>query len=216
MYSKIHLKKAVLYGLLAYLITFILCGSIINISTIYLNKYSGAGEVFRRITFFIHTYIPLIYIFISMLFVFIISVWQAKNNPILSEYQGGLIGLFTATISIAASYLYPHDPIPINGFTPLFFFMYISSGWIGYKIAKVINSSSNNIIDNKLSQQGITKRERDVINLLIHGDTNNEIGQKLFITEDTVKTHVKSIFKKLACKNRVELVSKLNEKNTSF
>jgi DNA-binding NarL/FixJ family response regulator len=48
---------------------------------------------------------------------------------------------------------------------------------------------------NKLS--ALTDREREVLNLLAEGLTNKEIAEKLFVTTNTVKRHLKAIFEKL-------------------
>ena len=53
----------------------------------------------------------------------------------------------------------------------------------------------------------LTERELDVLRLMCAGKSNKEIGAKLFITEGTVKTHVKSIFCKLDVISRSEAVS---------
>lgn len=51
----------------------------------------------------------------------------------------------------------------------------------------------------------LTPRELDVARLVAHGATNQEIAQKLFISESTVKTHINSIFHRLNLKNRSQL-----------
>ena len=54
----------------------------------------------------------------------------------------------------------------------------------------------------------LTERELEVsIRQMCEGKSNKEIGSKLFITEGTVKTHVKSIFYKLDVISRSEAVS---------
>jgi two-component system NarL family response regulator len=53
----------------------------------------------------------------------------------------------------------------------------------------------------------LTERELEVLHLMCAGKSNKEIGSKLFITEGTVKTHVKSIFYKLDVISRSEAVS---------
>lgn len=53
----------------------------------------------------------------------------------------------------------------------------------------------------------LTEREREVLALLAHGNTNKEIAQALFITERTAKFHVSSILKKLNAGNRTEAVT---------
>jgi DNA-binding NarL/FixJ family response regulator len=53
----------------------------------------------------------------------------------------------------------------------------------------------------------LTERELNVIRLMCQGKSNKEIGAKLFISEGTVKTHVKGIFYKLDVISRSEAVS---------
>jgi DNA-binding NarL/FixJ family response regulator len=50
----------------------------------------------------------------------------------------------------------------------------------------------------------LTPRELSVLELLPRGLTNNAIGAELWISEDTVKTHVKSILLKLGARDRAE------------
>ena len=53
---------------------------------------------------------------------------------------------------------------------------------------------------------GLTSREMEVLKLLSRGYSNAKIGQKLFISEGTVKKHITSILGKLCLENRVEAV----------
>lgn len=48
----------------------------------------------------------------------------------------------------------------------------------------------------------LTEREREVLDLLAQGLTNQGIGEKLFISANTVKRHLKSVFEKLGVSNR--------------
>lgn len=54
--------------------------------------------------------------------------------------------------------------------------------------------------------QQLTEREREVLELVGHGLTNDEIAQKLFLSPLTAKTHVSRIMSKLAARDRVQLV----------
>ncbi|WP_320129950.1 response regulator transcription factor [uncultured Sphaerochaeta sp.] len=62
-----------------------------------------------------------------------------------------------------------------------------------------------------LASHGISVREEEIIRYLVQGKTNREIATALFISENTVKTHIKNIYAKLGVKNRVLLFSLLNE-----
>jgi DNA-binding CsgD family transcriptional regulator len=57
---------------------------------------------------------------------------------------------------------------------------------------------------------GLSGREREIALLLAAGQKNREIGERLFIAESTVKSHVKSIYRKLGVSNRVGLVRALD------
>ncbi len=49
-------------------------------------------------------------------------------------------------------------------------------------------------------------REKEVLKLILEERTNSEIAETLFITENTVKFHVRNIIKKAGCRNRRELI----------
>ena len=57
---------------------------------------------------------------------------------------------------------------------------------------------------NPLSQ--LTRRERQVLSLLIEGQSNKEIARKLGLKEITVAFHLKGLFRKLGASNRTEVV----------
>jgi DNA-binding NarL/FixJ family response regulator len=52
---------------------------------------------------------------------------------------------------------------------------------------------------------GLTKRELQVINAIVSGDSNKDIAREFAITEDTVKHHLTNIFDKVGVYNRLEL-----------
>jgi DNA-binding CsgD family transcriptional regulator len=54
---------------------------------------------------------------------------------------------------------------------------------------------------------GISKREKEVLGLILTGYTNQEISEKLFITLQTVKDHNSRIYQKTGIKNRVQLMN---------
>lgn len=51
-------------------------------------------------------------------------------------------------------------------------------------------------------RQQLTERERDVLEALIKGRSNKEIASSLCISEDTVKSHLKTLFSKLRVRDR--------------
>jgi DNA-binding NarL/FixJ family response regulator len=53
----------------------------------------------------------------------------------------------------------------------------------------------------------LTQRERDVLQHVASGSRNRDIGERLFISEETVKVHVKHIMEKLGANDRTEAVT---------
>ncbi len=54
----------------------------------------------------------------------------------------------------------------------------------------------------------LSTRELEVLLLLQNGYSNNQISKELFITENTIKTHIKHIYKKMSVSNREEAIVK--------
>ena len=50
----------------------------------------------------------------------------------------------------------------------------------------------------------LTNREHDVLSMVCEGKRNREIAETLFISENTVETHLRVIFQKLCVRNRTE------------
>jgi DNA-binding NarL/FixJ family response regulator len=62
------------------------------------------------------------------------------------------------------------------------------------------------------SDDFLTRREKQILHCLARGQGNKEISNTLFISPETVKTHIKNIFKKLDVKSRLEAVMAAKEK----
>jgi len=59
----------------------------------------------------------------------------------------------------------------------------------------------------RVSSEALSSREIDVLKLMAQGKSNKEIGASLFISEGTVKSHVKAIFAKMNVISRTEAVA---------
>src|SRR5271154_6137478 len=58
-----------------------------------------------------------------------------------------------------------------------------------------------------INSQPLTDRESEVLQLLANGKSNKEIGTKLYISEFTVKGHLRNIFSKLKVSSRTEAIT---------
>jgi DNA-binding NarL/FixJ family response regulator len=65
--------------------------------------------------------------------------------------------------------------------------------------------------DDPTAFAGLTDREREVLTLVAHGLTNDEIAERLFLSPLTAKTHVSRILNKLGARDRVQLVVRAYE-----
>lgn len=63
----------------------------------------------------------------------------------------------------------------------------------------------------KTIEKTLTNREQEVLQLISHGLKDREIADQLFISLSTVKTHIRSIYKKIKVRNRTEAVIQLNK-----
>jgi DNA-binding CsgD family transcriptional regulator len=58
----------------------------------------------------------------------------------------------------------------------------------------------------RVKDLGITKRELEILELIAQGLSNREIADKLFVSENTVKTHSSRLFDKLSARRRTQAV----------
>jgi DNA-binding NarL/FixJ family response regulator len=58
-----------------------------------------------------------------------------------------------------------------------------------------------------ISDEPLTSREIEVLGQIAEGNRNRDIGEKLFITEETVKVHIKNIMGKLGASDRTQAVA---------
>ncbi|TJY42039.1 response regulator transcription factor [Cohnella pontilimi] len=55
--------------------------------------------------------------------------------------------------------------------------------------------------------EGLSKREQEVLELIVQGLNNKQIAKTLFISEHTVKNHITNIFQKLGTNDRAGLMA---------
>jgi DNA-binding NarL/FixJ family response regulator len=62
----------------------------------------------------------------------------------------------------------------------------------------------------------LTTREKQVLSLVVMGLSNGEIGQKLYLTESTVKSHLSGAFRKLGVRSRAEAARLVSDPDRGF
>ena len=90
--------------------------------------------------------------------------------------------------------------------------LFFPTVWLVYRLYQkmyepetVREKSEQEVFETFCLQHDFSGRERDVFRQLLSGRTNGEIAEALFITENTVKYHVRNLLQKTGCKNRTEL-----------
>jgi DNA-binding NarL/FixJ family response regulator len=78
--------------------------------------------------------------------------------------------------------------------------------WVSHHVATRIISEFRQYQDQRLegSSEELTHREEEILVLLAEGYHNKEIAGRLFISENTVKTHLNAIYRKLQVNTRLE------------
>ncbi len=89
--------------------------------------------------------------------------------------------------------------------------------WLGLKLTRkeevvvvkevaVLTTQPFALNEERLRELSITKRELEILELIAQGMSNREIAEKLFVSENTVKTHTSRLLDKLSAKRRTQAV----------
>jgi NarL family two-component system response regulator LiaR len=94
--------------------------------------------------------------------------------------------------------------------------------WLGLKLTRTRTEflikevpvpASATFTRNEASRQqlGITQRELEILEAIAAGLSNKEIAERLFVSENTVKTHATRLFEKLSARRRTQVVKRAKE-----
>jgi len=87
--------------------------------------------------------------------------------------------------------------------------------WLGLKLTRrtvvvreiMVPAPINFVRDqSKLESLGITPRELEILELIAEGLSNKEIAERVYVSENTVKTHSSRVFDKLGARRRTQAV----------
>jgi DNA-binding CsgD family transcriptional regulator len=123
---------------------------------------------------------------------------------------GWLLALFAplSTVFYLVLYTVPPDLRPVFSLDFLF-----ALGWSAVLISAFVRHLSSP--ETELEQgvpagfrenYQITEREAEVVSLVAQGLSNKEIGERLFVSLTTVRTHLYNVFKKTGAKSRIDLL----------
>lgn len=143
-----------------------------------------------------------------------------KKHLLIYGIFGGLLIVLLKTIEYR--FLVLERSIEIYGGLIALFFASVGI-WLGLKLTKkketvivkevevrievpVPTREPFSLDQTRLQQLGITARELEILQLIAGGLSNREIAERLFVSENTVKTHSSRLLEKLSAKRRTQAV----------
>ena len=85
--------------------------------------------------------------------------------------------------------------------------------YLNKKSLRIERPLSKAIDYKKIEALDISKREYEVLIGISEGLSNKEIGEKLFVSESTIKTHVSNLLSKLNAKRRTQALQRAKDFN---
>ena len=147
------------------------------------------------------------------MFVVVVFSGFAESQPSALYLAGcgllfGRVGYSTS--SMLGILLSPHTTLLIALSTVLFvttvlvFFVFYNDTYVPAVPQK---KNQEDMFSDFLERYQISHREAEVLRIVLEGLSNSEISAKLFISENTVKFHMRKILKKTGCTKRSEVIS---------
>lgn len=157
---------------------------------------------------------------VNKVIVALFSGWLAVSLVLVCQCISGVLKwsaaalfLVLVLLNLLTVFLFSDNNLIIAG-SNLFYFLSIAFipvvlyyGLIPKETKNALAGKNRNIF----MKYGITAREKEIIQEITGGLTNQQIADKLFITLQTVKDHNSRIYQKLGVKNRTQLVKLLHE-----
>lgn len=118
------------------------------------------------------------------------------------------VAIVLNTLEYYIDFGFPTAMSPLNYFLiNIVVLFYARRYYLGQVTVKHKNETANRSITDLSEEYRLTERELQVMLHVIHGLNNKEIGDKLYISPNTVKNHIYNVYKKLGISNRLELMS---------
>jgi len=137
------------------------------------------------------------------------SIMQGNQVRLAQYFLGAFLP--QAVFTVVDFFLFRQSTFRFTHISYLVFslltFYYISTNYF----LRYENNTGISLDKRVMTPYGFSEREMEVLRLLIEGRTNTEIGDSLCISVNTVKSHVKSIYRKSDVSNRVQLIHKIRE-----
>jgi len=139
------------------------------------------------------------------------SVQSALLKMPLTVRYGLLLACGLVSLAILEHSFYSHR-FSLELYTGLVGLLFLTAGvGIGVGIARSVRTSRRA----RNSAHVLSSRELQIVRRVGAGMTNQEVAADLYVSVNTVKTHLKNIFRKLEVANRVQAIARVNQLNIS-
>lgn len=204
--------KQKIYNFLKYFILLTI-SSLVLIIIGFVIFIEGHDTDFYRIVIFLGSFIAL--------FLFFFLFWKLWQSQLFSNNANKIISFTFISFSIIFSLKFLFNSLALKGGFDFPFkvipSIYLVQSLISIYIIKfllepylkknIIHNSEPERIKEFLDFLGLSKRESEVAGLILEGQTNKEIEEKLFISISTVKFHVGNIYKKSSVQSRNQFIN---------
>lgn len=148
-----------------------------------------------------------------------------KNNKTALIKQVILYGVLLGVVAAAMELLKFNLIVVENTFEVYALLVALLFGgvgiWVGIKLFTknkqlivIEGGGTPGLVDEeKIKELGISKREYEVLELIARGHTNQEVAELLFVSPNTVKTHLANIFAKLDVNRRTQAIQRAKDLN---
>lgn len=189
------------YGILIIIIGLM---TIISFTGLFL-KLNGFKSIAGTISWYSYLYlIPLVNLFVMFFML-------GKINKLKDELKEYVIFYLLLSVIFTIWYIFSAIPVSLGKWRNAGIFIYYAALFIPayyfYFIEKRKSSGKSDKTYPDLDNFELTAREKEIVEMLIKGKSNNQIADELFISLQTVKNYVSRIYDKTGIKNRVELVN---------
>lgn len=105
------------------------------------------------------------------------------------------------------------SPLGHDGYITAIATLFLVTGaYVGVRLKGNNQPVVNKMEDEPELEQALSRRETEVLNLLLQDKTNKEIAAELYVEMSTLKSHINRIYKKLHVQNRRQLMQTFAQK----
>ena len=149
--------------------------------------------------------------FYTMLLIFMLSALHIKEKPRRRMMLTLGLCYFIGHSVMVAVHWFPY-PFKLTFILPMlllfnvFPFYWFKSPFAAFHQSRLSTIQGDPAVEAILKKHHISKREREIIDLILKGKSNKEIEAMLYISLSTVKNHIYTLYQKLGINSRTQLV----------